>query len=70
MAAHETLTAECTRMERENEEAKTKLHEYDRLLALVDNDGGYRQIIDDWGQVQRDIDECRKDLRRLGWTGD
>jgi len=50
-----------------------QLHEYETLLQLVDggkNTGGYHQVVNDWTKVKQETDECKKDLRRLGWTGD
>lgn len=48
-----------------------QIQEYEALLRLVDgNSGGYQQIVKDWLKTKRETDECLKDLRRLGWTGD
>lgn len=33
-------------------------------------EGGFRQVVEDMARVRREMEECRKDLRRLGWTGD
>lgn len=47
------------------------LREYEAVLELVDcGHEGYQQVVNDWTKVQEDTDECLKDLRRLGWTGD
>lgn len=48
-----------------------QLEEYETMLQLVDGgSGGYRQIINDWTKVKQETEECLRDLRRLGWTGD
>ncbi|KAF8909361.1 hypothetical protein CPB84DRAFT_1511056 [Gymnopilus junonius] len=48
-----------------------QLHEYETMLQLVDGgSGGYQQIINDWTKVKQETEECLRDLRRLGWTGD
>lgn len=48
-----------------------ELEEYSRLLRLLDGpEGGFSQVVEDWTAIQRETEECRKDLRRLGWTGD
>jgi len=57
------MKAEIATLDRE-------LLEYESMLRLVDgNNSGYQQIINDWTKVQQETDECLKDLRRLGWTG-
>ena len=50
-----------------------QLHEYETLLRLVDGGngtGGYQQLVNDWTKIKQETDECKRDLRRLGWTGD
>ncbi|KDR80554.1 hypothetical protein GALMADRAFT_222151 [Galerina marginata CBS 339.88] len=48
-----------------------QLQEYENLLRLVEGgSGGYQQVVKDWTKVKQETDECLKDLRRLGWTGD
>lgn len=51
-----------------------QLDEYETLLQLVDGGGkgtgGYQQVVNDWTKIKQETDECKKDLRRLGWTGD
>ena len=50
-----------------------QLYEYETLLRLVDGGkgtGGYQQVVNDWTKIKQETDECKKDLRRLGWTGD
>ena len=41
------------------------------MLDLVGGrDAGFAQVVKDMARVKRETEECRKDLRRLGWTGD
>ncbi|THH14636.1 hypothetical protein EW146_g5728 [Bondarzewia mesenterica] len=50
------------------------LKEYEGLLGMVDRSakgrgkGAFGQIVDDWVRVKSETEECRRDLRRLGWT--
>lgn len=49
----------------------SQIDQYSRMLQLVDgHDGGFAQVVEDMSRVQKETEECRKDLRRLGWTGD
>ena len=60
------MKAECHSLDQQ-------LHEYEMLLQLVDggeSTGGYRQVVNDWTKVKQETDECKRDLRRLGWSGD
>ncbi|EGO22174.1 hypothetical protein SERLADRAFT_472618 [Serpula lacrymans var. lacrymans S7.9] len=69
--AHEKLKKDERRLEQEERNVDKQIAEYERLLQLVDGPrGGFAQVVDDWVRVQRESEECRKDLRRLGWTGD
>ena len=55
----------------EERELDAELWKYNQLLRLVDGvDGGFSQVVEDWAQVKQETDDCRRDLRRLGWTGD
>ena len=48
-----------------------QLAEYEAVLNMFGGKGGgFKQVVDDMARVKREVDECRKDLRRLGWTGD
>ncbi|KAF4569775.1 hypothetical protein EYR40_008755 [Pleurotus pulmonarius] len=71
-AAYGKLQAEAGRMEREEREVDRQLGEYEQTLGLVDSagSGGFSQVIEDWARVKRDTEECQRDLRRFGWTGD
>ena len=69
--AYAALKEEERDLKLETQKLDQKIHDYETLLKLVDGDsGGYRQIVQDWLEVKQGTDECLKDLRRLGWTGD
>ncbi|KXN86620.1 hypothetical protein AN958_09924 [Leucoagaricus sp. SymC.cos] len=69
--AYSKLKDSEARVREEERALDQKLREYQGLLAVVDgSQGGFQQIVNDWTRVQRETDECRRDLRRLGWTGD
>jgi hypothetical protein len=70
-AAHQKLKEDEKRLADEERDVDRQLLEYNNLLQLVDGpSGGFAQVVDDWIKVQKETHECRKDLRRLGWTGD
>lgn len=75
-AAYGKLKRQEQRMEEEERELDRQLEEYGRLLQLVDGgrarsaNGGFAQVVEDWSRVTKETEECRKDLRRLGWSGD
>ena len=69
--AHGALKEEEKDLKLETRKLDQQIQDYETLLKLVDGDsGGYRQIVRDWLEVKQGTDECLKDLRRLGWTGD
>ena len=69
-AAHRKLRKDEQRLKEEEFQVDLQLQEYEGVLKIVDvSSGGYRQLIDDWVGVKRESEECRRDLRRLGWTG-
>ena len=69
-AAHRKLRKDEQRLKEEEFQVDQQLQEYEGVLKIVDvSSGGYRQLIDDWVRVKRESEECRRDLRRLGWTG-
>ncbi|KAK0457738.1 uncharacterized protein EV420DRAFT_475802 [Desarmillaria tabescens] len=71
MTMHSKLTEEESALEEEEAELDHQLHEYHRLLHVVDGNGsGFRQVLEDWSQIQKETEECQRDLRRMGWTGD
>ncbi|KAK0497247.1 hypothetical protein EDD18DRAFT_1462079 [Armillaria luteobubalina] len=70
-AIHTKLTEEESVLKEEEAELDHQLHEYHRLLHVVDGSGsGFHQVLEDWSQIQKETEECRRDLRRMGWTGD
>ncbi|KAG6910195.1 hypothetical protein DXG01_012330 [Tephrocybe rancida] len=70
-ASHSKLRAEERKMWEEEAALDRQLAEYETMLKLVDGGGGgFAQVVEDWARVQREREECVKDLRRLGWTGD
>jgi hypothetical protein len=65
------LKADEARLREEEGSLDQKLSQYENLLVVVDGtQGAFHQIVDDWTTVKKDTEECRRDLRRLGWTGD
>ena len=70
-AAHGYLDSEEEELKEHEQRLDQQLEEYRRLLQLVEGpSGGFGQIVEDWSRVQMETEECRRDLRRLGWTGD
>jgi len=69
--AYEALVEEGQALKMESQGLDRQIQEDEDLLRLVDGTGsGYQQIIKDWIKIKRETDECLKDLRILGWTGD
>ena len=70
-AAHGYLNSEEEGLKKREQSLDQQLEEYRKLLQLVEGpSGGFGQIVEDWSRVQMETEECRRDLRRLGWTGD
>jgi hypothetical protein len=70
-AAYAKLKTDERKMEEEERELDRQLGEYETMLNMIDGGGGgFAQVVEDWTRVQREKEECRRDLRRLGWTGD
>ena len=70
-SAYGKLKEEERRLAAEERALDKELAEYSRLLKLVDGQtGGFAQVVEDWTTIQKETEECRRDLRRLGWTGD
>ncbi len=70
-AAYEKLRERQRSQQAETDELDRQIEEYEGMLRLVDGrDGSFAQVVKDMARVKRETDECRKDLRRLGWTGD
>ncbi|KAL0569788.1 putative ubiquinone biosynthesis monooxygenase [Marasmius crinis-equi] len=70
-AAYENLQEEGMDLEEEERALDAQLSEYQQLLEIVDGENaGFGQLVDDWLKVQKETEDCCRDLRRLGWTGD
>ncbi|KAJ6591654.1 hypothetical protein DFH09DRAFT_1137605 [Mycena vulgaris] len=71
-AAYAKLKEEERQMEEEEGELDRELSEYQTLIDMFDggSSGGFKQIVVDCARVEKETEECRKDLRRLGWTGE
>ncbi|KAI0693189.1 hypothetical protein C8T65DRAFT_585976 [Cerioporus squamosus] len=69
--AYEKLKERQRVQEAETQKLDRQIQEYESMLRLVDGrDGSFAQVVKDMARVKRETEECRKDLRRLGWTGD
>lgn len=70
-AAYSKLKIDERKMEEEETGLDRQLKEYETMLRMIDGrGGGFAQVVEDWTRVQKEKEECRRDLRRLGWTGD
>ncbi len=70
-AAYEMLKERQRAQEAETQKLDRQIEQYESMLRLVDGrDGSFGQVVKDMARVKRETEECRKDLRRLGWTGD
>ena len=68
-AVHEKIGQEERALDAEEADLDLRLEEYQRLMSLVDGlRGEFAQVLGDWKTVRRETDECKRDLRRLGWT--
>ncbi|KAF8584018.1 hypothetical protein K439DRAFT_1633877 [Ramaria rubella] len=66
---YEKLTAHQLVLESQEQDMQSRLREYEQLLELMDGNGaGFAQVVEDLATVKRETEECRRDLRRLGWT--
>jgi len=71
MAAQSKLQKDEERLVEEEKAVDRQLEAYQRLLQLIDGpNGGFAQVVEDWIRVQKETEECKRDLRRLGWTGE
>lgn len=71
VGAYNALKKEEKDLKAESQKLDQQLQEYEALLELVDGEGGgYQQVVKDWLKTKQETDDCLKDLRRLGWTGD
>lgn len=70
-AAHTKLKDRQRAQDAEMQKLDRQIEEYESMLSLVDGrDGSFAQVVKDMARVKRETEECRKDLRRLGWTED
>ena len=70
-AAMDKLRTKELAQAEEERQLDAQLAAYEGMLGLVGGrDGGFAQVVEDMARVKRETEECRKDLRRLGWTGD
>lgn len=68
-AVHEKIAQEERALDAEEADLDRRLEEYKQLVRLADGPrGGFAQVLGDWKTVRRETDECKRDLRRLGWT--
>ncbi|KAJ3751948.1 hypothetical protein EV360DRAFT_56082, partial [Lentinula raphanica] len=55
----------------EEQVLESQIEEYTRLMQLVEggsDQDGFGQIVEDYLRVEKETEECKRDLRRLGWT--
>jgi hypothetical protein len=71
-ALYSKLKADERELEEEELKLDHELAEYQTLLDMVDGGGrgGFKQIVADTARVEKETEECKRDLRRLGWTGE
>ncbi|KDQ61782.1 hypothetical protein JAAARDRAFT_55117 [Jaapia argillacea MUCL 33604] len=70
-ALHQKLIEEEEELDDEEKVLDAEMDEYQKVLCMAEGrDGGFRQVVEDMARVRRENEECRRDLRRLGWTGD
>ncbi|KAK7030688.1 CBM1 domain-containing protein [Favolaschia claudopus] len=69
--AYAKLKEEDRELKEEELKLDRELAEYQTLIDMVDGRGnaGFKQIVADTARVEKETEECRRDLRRLGWTG-
>ena len=67
-AMHAKLSQREDALVAEEDALDRKLGEYNSLLGMVD--GEFKQIVHDYAAVMKETENCKKDLRRMGWTGD
>ncbi|KAJ6581417.1 hypothetical protein B0H19DRAFT_505765 [Mycena capillaripes] len=71
-AAYAKLKEDERELDEEEHKLDHELAQYQTLLDMVDGggSGGFRQLVADTARVEKETEECRKDLRRLGWAGE
>ncbi|KAF7794330.1 hypothetical protein EIP86_005464 [Pleurotus ostreatoroseus] len=69
-ALQEKLAEKRRQQDKEERELDERIGQYDAVLHVIDGGGlNFTQVVDDMARVRRESEECRRDLRRLGWTG-
>ncbi|KAI0367044.1 hypothetical protein BV20DRAFT_613101 [Pilatotrama ljubarskyi] len=75
--AHMALLSRQRAQDEEMKRLDGQIAAYEGVLRLVDGgrggeggEGAFGQVVRDMARVKRETEECRRDLRRLGWTGD
>ncbi|KIK60449.1 hypothetical protein GYMLUDRAFT_43760 [Collybiopsis luxurians FD-317 M1] len=70
--AYDKLKDEADHLKEEEQALDDQIEAYARLIRLADggNSGRFAQIVEDYVQVEKETEECKRDLRRLGWIGD
>ena len=67
--AYKKLKDDERKLENEERAIDRQLEEYENLLQMVDGKrGAFAQVVEDLTRIRRESEECKKDLRRLGWT--
>ncbi|KAJ3971822.1 hypothetical protein EV361DRAFT_949357 [Lentinula raphanica] len=69
--AYGRLKSEAECLMDEEQVLDSQIEEYTRLMQLVEGGSGqdgFGQIVEDYLRVEKETEECKRDLRRLGWT--
>ncbi|KAL1941124.1 hypothetical protein VTO73DRAFT_7336 [Trametes versicolor] len=73
-AAHGALRARAAAQDAEMGAQDGQIAAYEGMLGLVEGgrgrEGAFAQVVRDMARVKRETEECRRELMRLGWTGD
>lgn len=73
-AAHGALRARARAQDAEMGALDGQIAAYEGMLGLVEGgrgrEGAFAQVVRDMARVKRETEECRRELMRLGWTGD
>ncbi len=73
-AAHGALRARKRAQDAEMDALDGQIAAYEGMLGLVEGgrgrEGAFAQVVTDMARVKKETEECRRELMRLGWTGD
>lgn len=70
-AAQDKLRERQRAQEEEEATLDGQIAAYEEVMGLVGGrEGSFGQVVEDMTRVRRETEECKRDLRRLGWTGD